>query len=79
MTLYGRNPGDEAEVFHSIRDAALTYGQKPVADATGLARGSVKRICEGKPVRTGIPRQAIVDGVVRLSLSARPRPGKRRS
>jgi hypothetical protein len=63
MTRYGRNPGDDAEVFDAIRDAAKIYGQKPVADVTGLARGSVKRICEGMTIRTKISESRIRKGL----------------
>lgn len=77
MTRYGRNPNDDRVLFDAIREAAKRHGQKPVADATGLARGSIKRLCDGKSVRTGIPRQAIVDGLAQLTLSAPASPGKR--
>jgi len=53
-TQFGRNPNEDSGLFDAIREAARIHGQKPVADATGLARGSIRRICEGKSVRTGI-------------------------
>lgn len=59
MTMFGRNPDDAAELFNAIREAATLYGQKPVADATGLARGSIDRICNGKSVRTKILHETI--------------------
>ena len=70
MTRYGRNPIDDDTLFDAIREAAKRCGQKPVADATGLARGSIKRICEGKSVRTGMARRQIVAGLAQLILSA---------
>lgn len=67
MTRYGRNPDDDAALFDCIREAAKLHGQKPVADATGLARGSIRRICEGRAVRTNISRDAIKFGLNRLA------------
>lgn len=67
MTRYGCNPDDDAGLFHAIREAAERHGQKPVADVTGLARGSIRRICAGHTVRTKIPRHAIVEGLARLA------------
>lgn len=66
MTRYGRSPNDDATLFDAIREAAKRHGQKPVADATGLARGSVKRICEGNAVRTKISSTAIQSGLRKM-------------
>lgn len=63
MTMFGRNPNDAAGVFDAIREAVNLYGQKPVADVTGLARGSVRRICEGGVVKTRIPLAEIQAGL----------------
>lgn len=68
MTMFGRNPNDAVDLFDAIREAASLYGQKPVADATGLARGSIRKICAGKAVRTKIPHETIRQGLWRLSI-----------
>ncbi|MBO9581448.1 MAG: hypothetical protein J7498_11205 [Sphingobium sp.] len=72
MTLFGRNPDDATATFEAIREAARIHGQKPVSDATGLARGSIRRICEGKSVRTKLPHGAIMAGL--QSLAGRRKP-----
>lgn len=68
MTRYGRNPSDYATLFDAIREAAQRYGQKPVADATGLARGSIRRICDGDTMKTKVPYEVIARGLDRLAL-----------
>jgi hypothetical protein len=70
MTRYGRNPDDNVALFDAIRDAVKRYGQKPVADATGLARGSIRRICAGNTVRTKTSESWIREGLKRLRSSA---------
>lgn len=67
MTRYGRNPDGDTALFEDIRNAAQLHGQKPVADATGLARGSIRRICEGGVVRTSVSREAIRLGLHQLA------------
>jgi hypothetical protein len=62
-TEFGRNPDDDESLLDAIRKAALIHGQKPVSDATGLARGTIRRICEGKTVRTKVPRTTIRAGL----------------
>lgn len=69
MTMFGRNPDDAAGLFEEIRRAARAYGQKPVADATGVARGSIARICDGKSVRTKIPHETIGQGLHHITAS----------
>lgn len=66
MTRFGPNPNDADKLFDAIREAARLCGQKPVADATGLARGSIRRICEGKVVRTRIALTDIEAGLREL-------------
>jgi hypothetical protein len=70
-TQFGRNPDDDTDLFDAIREAALVHGQKPVSDATGLARGSIRRLCEGDVVRTRVPYQAIRHGLSKLILASR--------
>lgn len=67
-TQFGRNPNDDEDLFDAIREAARIHGQKAVSDATRLARGSIRRICAGKVVRTSVAYGAIREGVSRLSL-----------
>jgi hypothetical protein len=69
ITQFGRNPDDDTDLFDAIREAARIHGQKPVSDATGLARGSIRRICEGKFVRTATSRS-----VIRLGLRTLDHP-----
>ncbi|HEV2600650.1 hypothetical protein [Sphingopyxis sp.] len=71
MTMFGCNPNDATEMFNAIREAAALYGQKPVADATGLARASIKKICEGKDVRTRISYEIIRQGLRRVRCKPR--------
>lgn len=75
MTCFGRNPGDVTVLFDAIREAAKCYGQKPVADATGLARGSIARVCDGKSVRTSVSLEAIQRGLCRLTAERGRRSG----
>ena len=67
-TQFGRNPDDHTDLFNAIREAARIHGQKPVSDATGLARGSIARICEGRSVRTSVTHRAIRHGLSQLPL-----------
>lgn len=66
MTYFGRDPNDAAQLYTEIRAAVRIHGQKPVADAMGLARGTVARICDGKSVRTKVPHKRIRQGLRRL-------------
>ena len=73
MTKFGRSPYEASALYTLIRAAARMYGQKPVADATGLARGSIAKICEGASVHTRIAHAAIRSGIDALTASKRTR------
>jgi len=68
MTKFGLSPYEASELYTRIRAAARIYGQKPVADATGLARGSIAKICDGSSVRTKVTHDRIREGLASLNL-----------
>ncbi len=66
MTKFGRHPKAAVEVYTDIRMAVRIHGAKPVADATGLARSIIAKICAGTFVRTKVPHEKIHAALQRL-------------
>lgn len=79
MTKFGRRPADAASLYTDIRTAVRIHGAKPVADATGLARGTIATIVGGAFVRTKVPHERISAGLQRLALERSRRDRNRRA
>ena len=68
---YGANPYAATEAYTAIRLAVRIHGEKPVSDATGLSRGSVRKVCAGTFVNTRVPHTTIMAGLNRLMAERR--------
>ena len=79
MTKFGSHPGAAVAIYTDIRMAVRVHGAKPVADATGLARSLVDRICGGSFVRTKVSHDRIQAGLQRLALDRSRRDRERKA
>ena len=51
---YGAHPLAAAKTFGEIIQLARHFGEKPIADATGLPRSTVRKVASGQSVRTKV-------------------------
>lgn len=78
MTKFGSHPKAAVEVYTEIRMAVRVHGAKPVSDATGLARTTIDKVCDGQFVRTKVSHESIKAGLQHLALDLSRRNRERR-
>lgn len=79
MTKFGRHPNIAVQLYTDIRMAVRIHGAKPVADATGLTRSLVDKICGGTFVRTKVPHDKILSALQRLAFDRSRRDREERA